>query len=100
MNVGVAPLVVAGHRLQDGSRLLARRARVEVDERPAVDDPLEDREVRARLLVEPHCSGGREPGSDRGGPDPGAAASARARAQSGRGTQRIPGGRVAAWGTL
>ena len=55
VDVGVAPLVVAVHRLDHGAGLLARCARVEVDERMAVDDPLQDREIRARLLVESHA---------------------------------------------
>src|SRR5262249_40144558 len=55
VHVGVTPLVVPVHRLDYRAGLLARRARIEVDEGVPVDDPLEDREVRARLLVERHA---------------------------------------------
>src|SRR5207249_12263834 len=48
VDVSVAPRVVLAHRLDHRPRPLARRGRVEVDERVAVDDPLEDREVQDR----------------------------------------------------
>src|ERR1043166_7654407 len=54
MDVGVAALVVLRHRLDDRAGLLAGGRRVEIDQAVAVDLPLEDREVAARLLVEPH----------------------------------------------
>ena len=54
VHVGVAPLVVAGHRLQDRGRLLARGGGVEEDERPAVDDALEDREIGPREICHAH----------------------------------------------
>src|SRR2546430_4849 len=85
VNVGVAPLVVLAHRLDHGARLLARGSRVEVDQRVTVDDPLEDREVRARPLVEPH---GRRPPFK-----------AIRNTESGRVTQRMRVGRISAWST-
>src|SRR5205085_5691783 len=54
MDVGVAARVVLRHRLDHRARLLAGGRRIEVDERMAVDDPLEDRKVAAGLLVESH----------------------------------------------
>src|SRR5947208_2160073 len=83
VDVGVAPRVVLAHRLDHRPRPLARRGRVEVDERVAVDNPLEDREVRARPLVESH----RLPFN------------AAASTERGSVTQRIRVGRMSAWST-
>src|SRR4029077_4829536 len=47
-------LVVALNRLDLRARLLARRGRVEVDERMPVDDPREDREVAPAALAQDH----------------------------------------------
>src|SRR2546427_3483867 len=83
VDVGVAPGVVLTHRLDDRPRPLARRGRVEVDEGVAVDDPLEDREIRARPLVESHDF----------------PFNAIANTDSGSVTQRIRVGRMSAWST-
>ena len=56
MDVGVRLLVVALHRLEDLSGLLAGRGRVEVDEGLAVDDAPQDGKVGPGLLVEGHLA--------------------------------------------
>src|SRR5262249_53908551 len=56
MHVGVRRLVVARHRLDDAAGLLTRRRGIEVDERPPVDHPLEDRKITSRLFVERHAN--------------------------------------------
>ncbi len=54
VHVGVALLVVARHRLQHRRRLLAGGGGVEEDERPAIDDAPENREVGPRELRHGH----------------------------------------------
>src|SRR5262249_40920244 len=85
MHVRVAPLVIAAHRLEHLPRLLARGTRVEIDERMAVDDTLENRKIRPRELAEPHGFF--------------APSSACASTDSGRVAQRIRVGRISAWST-
>src|SRR6185503_7861928 len=81
MNVGVGGLVVARHGFHHRARLLAGGGGVQIDERVAVDDPRQDREVAACLLVESH-------------------ASALPRTVSGSVTQRIRVGRTSACSTV